>query len=95
AFTQEFLSKFGIFDTVAEAKENFLNLQMHNNEWFTTFIVCFKKEAYKISWNYNALQFALHHALSQHIKDVLHLALKQPNYNGYKAFIAQINQWYC
>ncbi|KAG6863414.1 hypothetical protein C0993_011607, partial [Termitomyces sp. T159_Od127] len=61
---------------------------------FTTFIVCFKKEAYETSWNYNALQFAPHCTLPQCIKDILHLALKQPNYNSYKALITQINQWY-
>ncbi|KAG5718577.1 hypothetical protein E4T56_gene16599 [Termitomyces sp. T112] len=38
AFTQEFSSKFGIFDTVAEAEENLFNLQMRNNECFMTFI---------------------------------------------------------
>ncbi|KAG5724661.1 hypothetical protein E4T56_gene3712 [Termitomyces sp. T112] len=38
AFTQEFLSKFGVFDTVAEAEENLFNLRMHDNERFTTFI---------------------------------------------------------
>ncbi|KAG5348694.1 hypothetical protein C0989_008894 [Termitomyces sp. Mn162] len=55
AFTQEFLSKFSIFDTVVEAEENLFNLQMHNNKHFTTFIVWFEWEAYKTSWNYNAL----------------------------------------
>ncbi|KAG6899728.1 hypothetical protein C0993_007458 [Termitomyces sp. T159_Od127] len=64
AFAQEFLSKFGVFDTIAEAKENLLNLQMHNNKQFTTFI------------------------------DVLHLAPKQSSYNGYKALVTQIDQWY-
>ncbi|KAG6884111.1 hypothetical protein C0993_001365, partial [Termitomyces sp. T159_Od127] len=52
------------------------------------------KEAYKTSWNYNALQFALCCALPQHIKDVLHLAPKQPSYSGYKALITQIDQQY-
>ncbi|KAG6885309.1 hypothetical protein C0993_003286 [Termitomyces sp. T159_Od127] len=41
-FAQKFLSKFSMFDTVVEA-----NLWMHNDEWFTTFIICFEKEAYK------------------------------------------------
>ncbi|KAG6880721.1 hypothetical protein C0993_004910, partial [Termitomyces sp. T159_Od127] len=94
AFAQEFSSKFGVFDIVAGAKENLFNLQMYNNKQFTTFIVHFKKEAYKTSWNYTALWFALCHALPQCIKDVLCLTPKQPNYNGYKALITQINQWY-
>ncbi|KAG6876050.1 hypothetical protein C0993_005950 [Termitomyces sp. T159_Od127] len=55
AFAQEFLSKFGVFDTVAEAKKNFFNLQMRNDKQFTTFIVQFEKDAYKTGWNYNAL----------------------------------------
>ncbi|KAG5349264.1 hypothetical protein C0989_004949 [Termitomyces sp. Mn162] len=38
AFTQEFLSKFSVFDTVAEVEENLFNLQMHDNKCFTTFI---------------------------------------------------------
>ncbi|KAG5331667.1 hypothetical protein C0989_007602 [Termitomyces sp. Mn162] len=38
AFTQEFSSKFGVFDTVAEAEENLFNLRMRNNECFMTFI---------------------------------------------------------
>ncbi|KAG5734794.1 hypothetical protein E4T56_gene824 [Termitomyces sp. T112] len=38
AFTQEFSSKFGVFDTVAEAEENLFNLWMHDNKHFTTFI---------------------------------------------------------
>ncbi|KAG6876810.1 hypothetical protein C0993_000297 [Termitomyces sp. T159_Od127] len=94
AFAQEFLSKFGMFDTVAEAKDNLFNLWMCNNKWFTTFIICFEKEAYKIGWNYNALQFALCCALPQRIKDVLHLTPKQPIYNGYKVLITQIDQQY-
>ncbi|KAG6884028.1 hypothetical protein C0993_001991, partial [Termitomyces sp. T159_Od127] len=61
---------------------------------FTTFIVCFEKEAYKTDWNYNALQFALHYILPQHIKDIVRLAPKQPSYNSYKALITQINQQY-
>ncbi|KAG6877074.1 hypothetical protein C0993_010507 [Termitomyces sp. T159_Od127] len=78
----------------AEAKENLFNLWMHNNKRFTTFIIHFKKEAYKTSWNYNALRFALCCALPQHIKDILCLASKQPSYNGYKALVTQINQQY-
>ncbi|KAG6894697.1 hypothetical protein C0993_010974, partial [Termitomyces sp. T159_Od127] len=49
AFAQEFSSKFGVFDTVAEAEENLFNLRMRNNERFTTFIVQFKKKAYEAS----------------------------------------------
>ncbi|KAG5331680.1 hypothetical protein C0989_007568 [Termitomyces sp. Mn162] len=82
AFTQEFLSKFGIFDTIAEAEENLFNLQMHNNEHFMTFIVQFEQEAYETGWNYNTLRFTLHHTLPQQIKDVLHLAPKQTTYDG-------------
>ncbi|KAG6894902.1 hypothetical protein C0993_010519, partial [Termitomyces sp. T159_Od127] len=52
------------------------------------------KEAYKTSWNYNALQFTLCHALPQCIKDVLCLTPKQLNYNDYKALITQIDQQY-
>ncbi|KAG5328304.1 hypothetical protein C0989_010596 [Termitomyces sp. Mn162] len=88
AFTQEFSSKFGVFDTIAEAEENLFNLRMCNNERFTTFI------AYKTGWNYNALRFALHCALPQQIKDILHLVPKQTTYNGYKALITQVNQCY-
>ncbi|KAG6894854.1 hypothetical protein C0993_010591, partial [Termitomyces sp. T159_Od127] len=94
AFAQEFSSKFGVFDTVAEAKENLFNLWMCNNKRFTTFIVQFEKEAYKTGWNYNTLQFALRCALLQCIKDILHLAPKQPSYDVYKALVTQINQWY-
>ncbi|KAG5349099.1 hypothetical protein C0989_006028 [Termitomyces sp. Mn162] len=82
AFTQEFSSKFGIFDTIVEAEENLFNLQMRDNERFTTFIVWFKWEAYKTGWNYNALRFALHRALPQQIKDVLRLTPKQTTYDG-------------
>ncbi|KAG5348303.1 hypothetical protein C0989_010716, partial [Termitomyces sp. Mn162] len=56
AFTQEFSSKFGVFDTVAEAEENLFNLRMRDNERFTTFIVRFEREAYETGWNYNALR---------------------------------------
>ncbi|KAG6897585.1 hypothetical protein C0993_007413, partial [Termitomyces sp. T159_Od127] len=94
AFAQEFSSKFGVFDTVAEAKQNLFNLQMCNNKRFTTFIVHFKKEAYESGWNYNTLWFAFCHALLQCIKDILCLALKQPSYNGYKTLITQIDQQY-
>ncbi|KAG5726354.1 hypothetical protein E4T56_gene18912 [Termitomyces sp. T112] len=79
AFTQEFLSKFGVFDTVAEAEEYLFNLRM---------------QAYKTGWNYNALRFALRHALPQRIKDVLCLTPKQTTYDGYKALITQVNQRY-
>ncbi|KAG5353319.1 hypothetical protein C0989_008304 [Termitomyces sp. Mn162] len=89
AFIQEFSSKFGIFDTIAEAEENLFNLQMCNNEHFMTFIIQFKWEAYKTGWNYNTLCFALHCTLPQQIKDVLCLTPKQTTYNGYKALITQ------
>ncbi|KAG5725262.1 hypothetical protein E4T56_gene12706 [Termitomyces sp. T112] len=59
-----------------------------------TFIVRFEQEAYKTSWNYNALQFALRCALPQWIKDVLCLAPKQTTYDGYKVLITQVNQHY-
>ncbi|KNZ76806.1 hypothetical protein J132_06991 [Termitomyces sp. J132] len=94
AFTQEFLIKFGIFDTVAEVEENLFNFQMHDNKHFMTFIIQFKQEAYKTGWNYNALRFTLHCALPQWIKDILHLAPKQTTYNGYKALITQVDQHY-
>ncbi|KAG5730211.1 hypothetical protein E4T56_gene11664 [Termitomyces sp. T112] len=93
-FTQEFPSKFGVFDTVVEAEENLFNLWMHNNKHFMIFIIWFKSKAYKTGWNYNALRFALYHALPQHIKDILCLAPKQTTYNGYKALITQVNQCY-
>ncbi|KAG6867183.1 hypothetical protein C0993_005959 [Termitomyces sp. T159_Od127] len=93
-FAQDISSKFGVFDIVVEAEENLFNLQMCNNKRFTTFIVCFKKEAYKTGWNYNTLWFALHHTLLQCIKDILCLTSKQLSYNGYKALITQIDQWY-
>ncbi|KAG6872274.1 hypothetical protein C0993_002261 [Termitomyces sp. T159_Od127] len=94
AFAQEFSSKFGVFDTVAEAEENLYNLWMCNDKRFTIFIVRFEKEAYKTGWNYNALRFALRCALPQRIKDVLRLAPKQPSYDSYKALVTQINQRY-
>ncbi|KAG5730927.1 hypothetical protein E4T56_gene7069 [Termitomyces sp. T112] len=53
-----------------------------------------RKEAYETSWNYNALQFALHHTLPQQIKDILHLGPKQTTYNGYKALVTQVDQRY-
>ncbi|KAG5333214.1 hypothetical protein C0989_006108, partial [Termitomyces sp. Mn162] len=94
AFTQEFSSKFSVFDTVAEAEENLFNLQMHDNKHFTTFIVWFKQEAYKTGWNYNALWFTLHCALPQWIKNILCLTPKQTTYDGYKALVIQVNQCY-
>ncbi|KAG5323776.1 hypothetical protein C0989_011932, partial [Termitomyces sp. Mn162] len=89
AFTQEFSSKFGVFDTVAEAEENLFNLRMRDSKRFMTFIVRFKREAYKTGWNYNALRFAFHRALPQRIKDVLCLVPKQTTYDGYKALVTQ------
>ncbi|KNZ74936.1 hypothetical protein J132_05935 [Termitomyces sp. J132] len=95
AFTQEFSSKFSIFDTVAEVEENFFNFSMHNNKCFTTFIIVqFKQEAYKTGWNYNTLWFTLCCALPQCIKDVLHLMPKQTMYDGYKVLITQVDQHY-
>ncbi|KAG6894738.1 hypothetical protein C0992_004905 [Termitomyces sp. T32_za158] len=75
SFVNEFSTKFGVFDTVAEAEDNLFNLQMRSDEWFMTFIVHFEKEAYMTGWNYNALRYALRRALLQCIKDVLQLAL--------------------
>ncbi|KAG6899274.1 hypothetical protein C0993_011745 [Termitomyces sp. T159_Od127] len=92
-FAQDFLSKFGVFDTVAEAKGNLFNLQMCNDKRFTTFTIHFEKEAYETDWNYNALWFALCCTLPQHIKDIFCFTPKQLSYNSYKASITQINQW--
>ncbi|KAG5348019.1 hypothetical protein C0989_011120, partial [Termitomyces sp. Mn162] len=50
--------------------------------------------AYETGWNYNALWFALHCALPQWIKDILHLTPKQTTYNRYKALVTQVNQHY-
>ncbi|KAG6870857.1 hypothetical protein C0992_012258, partial [Termitomyces sp. T32_za158] len=71
SFVNEFSTKFGVFDTVAEAEDNLFNLRMRSEERFTTFIVRFEKEAYETGWNYNALRYALRRALPQRIKDVL------------------------
>ncbi|KAG5333425.1 hypothetical protein C0989_005781, partial [Termitomyces sp. Mn162] len=89
-----FSSKFGVFDTIAEAEENLFNLRMRDNERFTTFIVRFEREAYETGWNYNALRFALRRALPQRIKDVLRLAPKQTTYDRYKALVTQVDQRY-
>ncbi|KAG5329389.1 hypothetical protein C0989_009536, partial [Termitomyces sp. Mn162] len=67
---------------------------MRDNKRFMTFIVRFEREAYETGWNYNALQFALRHALPQRIKDILRLAPKQTTYNGYKALVTQVDQCY-
>ncbi|KAG5349069.1 hypothetical protein C0989_006198 [Termitomyces sp. Mn162] len=93
-FTQEFSSKFGVFDTVVEAEENLFNLRMRDNKRFMTFIIRFEREAYETGWNYNALRFALRHALLQRIKDVLCLAPKQTTYDGYKVLVTQVDQHY-
>ncbi|KAG6884820.1 hypothetical protein C0992_005735, partial [Termitomyces sp. T32_za158] len=71
AFVNEFSTKFGVFDTVAKAKDNLFNLRMRPEEQFTTFIIRFEKEAYETRWNYNVLWYALQRALFQHIKDIL------------------------
>ncbi|KAG6894411.1 hypothetical protein C0992_006232, partial [Termitomyces sp. T32_za158] len=55
AFVDEFSSKFSVFDTVAEAEDNLFNLKMRPEERFTTFIICFEKEAYEMGWNYSTL----------------------------------------
>ncbi|KAG6859787.1 hypothetical protein C0995_004017, partial [Termitomyces sp. Mi166 len=57
AFINKFSSKFGMFDTVAEAKRTLMALRMSPNKHFTVFVVQFEKEAYKTGWNYNALRF--------------------------------------
>ncbi|KAG5351876.1 hypothetical protein J132_05502 [Termitomyces sp. J132] len=67
---------------------------MHDNECFTIFIIQFEWEAYKTRWNYNTLQFTLHHALLQWIKYILCLAPKQTTYDGYKALVTQVDQHY-
>ncbi|KAG5725136.1 hypothetical protein E4T56_gene10241 [Termitomyces sp. T112] len=67
---------------------------MRDNKHFTTFIVWFEWEAYETGWNYNALRFALHHALPQQIKDVLCLVPKQATYDRYKALVTQVDQRY-
>ncbi|KAG5349510.1 hypothetical protein C0989_003357 [Termitomyces sp. Mn162] len=67
---------------------------MRDNKHFMTFIVWFEWEAYETGWNYNALQFALHCALPQQIKDVLCLTPKQTTYDGYKALVTQVDQHY-
>ncbi|KAG6895180.1 hypothetical protein C0992_002747 [Termitomyces sp. T32_za158] len=89
AFVNKFLTKFGVFNTVAKAEDNLFNLQMRPNKRFTTFIICFEKEAYETGWNYNMLWYALRRALPQRIKDILRLALKQPTYQSYKVLVMQ------
>ncbi|KAG6893721.1 hypothetical protein C0992_008917 [Termitomyces sp. T32_za158] len=39
---------YGVFNTVAEAKDNLFNLKMRPEERFMTFIIRFKKEAYEM-----------------------------------------------
>ncbi|KAG6859567.1 hypothetical protein C0995_007245 [Termitomyces sp. Mi166 len=71
AFVNKFSSKFGVFDTVAEAERKLMSLRMSIDKHFTVFVVQFKKEAYKTGWNYNALRFQLSEALTKCIHDVL------------------------
>ncbi|KAG6894268.1 hypothetical protein C0992_006810 [Termitomyces sp. T32_za158] len=94
SFVNKFLTKFRVFNTVVEAKDNLFNLRMRSDERFTTFIVRFKKEAYETGWNYNVLRYALRRAFPQRIKDVLRLAPKQPMYEGYKVLVMQVDQRY-
>ncbi|KAG6895491.1 hypothetical protein C0992_001020 [Termitomyces sp. T32_za158] len=80
SFINEFSTKFGVFDTMAEAEDNLFNLRMRPDKRFTTFIVHFEKEAYETGWNYNMLRYGL--------------PPKQPTYEGYKALVIQVDQRY-
>ncbi|KAG6871078.1 hypothetical protein C0992_011773, partial [Termitomyces sp. T32_za158] len=92
AFVQEFSEKFGVYDTVAEAENNLVNLKMSPDERFTAFLVQFEKEAYKTSWNYHALWYQLSKALPERIHNVLHIAPKQTTFEGLKHLVTQIDQ---
>ncbi|KAG6887337.1 hypothetical protein C0995_016088 [Termitomyces sp. Mi166 len=65
AFVNKFSSKFGVYNTVAEAERKLASLKMSTDERFTMFVVQFEKEAYETGWNYNALRFQLSKALSK------------------------------
>ncbi|KAG6887810.1 hypothetical protein C0995_012547 [Termitomyces sp. Mi166 len=91
-FVYKFFSKIGIFDMVAKAERKLVSLRMSVNKCFTMFIVQFKKEAYEIGWNYNALRFQLRKALPKCIHDVLRLVLEQPTYEDSKNLVTQIDQ---
>ncbi|KAG6881798.1 hypothetical protein C0992_000186, partial [Termitomyces sp. T32_za158] len=84
AFVQEFSEKFGVYDTVAEAENNLVNLKMSPDERFTAFLVQFEKEAYETSWNYHALRYQLSKALPERIHNVLRIAPKQTSFEGLK-----------
>ncbi|KAG6860372.1 hypothetical protein C0995_012096 [Termitomyces sp. Mi166 len=86
AFINEFFSKFGVFDMVAEAERKLMSLRMSTDECFTAF------EAYETGWNYNALRFQLSKALPKCIHNVHQLVPKQPTYEGFKNLITQIDQ---
>ncbi|KAG6893590.1 hypothetical protein C0992_009412 [Termitomyces sp. T32_za158] len=92
AVVQEFSEKFGIYNTVAEAENNLVNLKMAPDECFTTFLVQFEKEAYKTSWNYHALRYQLSKALPERIHNVLRIAPKQTIFEGLKHLVTQIDQ---
>ncbi|KAG6859594.1 hypothetical protein C0995_006822, partial [Termitomyces sp. Mi166 len=92
AFVNKFFSKFGVFDMVTKAERKLMSLRMGADKCFITFVVQFKKEAYKTGWNYNALRFQLREALPECIHDVPRLALKQPTYKAFKNLITQIDQ---
>ncbi|KAG6893365.1 hypothetical protein C0992_010302, partial [Termitomyces sp. T32_za158] len=92
AFVQEFLEKFGVYDTVTEAENNLVNLKMSPDKHFTAFLVQFEKEAYKTSWNYHALRYQLSKALPERIHNVLRIAPKQTSFEGLKHLITQIDQ---
>ncbi|KAG6901489.1 hypothetical protein C0995_011209 [Termitomyces sp. Mi166 len=47
AFVDEFSSKFGVFDIVAETERKLMSLRMSADNHFTMFVVQFEKEAYK------------------------------------------------
>ncbi|KAG5349529.1 hypothetical protein C0989_003297 [Termitomyces sp. Mn162] len=79
-----------ITTTTTTTPDPHLKLKIHR----TIPVMHWPGRAYKTGWNYNALQFALHRALPQWIKDILHLAPKQTTYDRYKALITQVDQCY-
>ncbi|KAG6883263.1 hypothetical protein C0992_009264, partial [Termitomyces sp. T32_za158] len=92
AFVQEFSEKFSVYDTVAKAENNLVNLKMSPDKRFTAFLVQFEKEAYKTSWNYHALRYQLSKALPERIHNVLCIAPKQTTFEGLKHLVTQIDQ---
>jgi hypothetical protein len=91
-FTREFGNMFGVVNTRIEAEQNLRQLQMHDRDRFSTFIIRFEEHSFESGWNDTALLSELNRALAPRIKEILKTIPRATSFRQLRDLAMSIDQ---